>query len=276
MPERAAKTKVVTLQSDALFEMNVVEPDDYPSHYHDHYEMELVIEGSGAQIFNGESFEMKPRDIYLLRPLDYHKITSNGLLISHIQVKESVLPKWILRRLHSFRNPAVFHLNEEQFARFKMLFSLLGNSEESVLTSDMDMSGPVVELIFSYFLNLDSSLAFMEKSFVSKVTYFLNKNNRFTEKVSLEEISQYVGYSKYYISSVFHKEYGDTIQNYIINLRIEYAKKLIVETDAPMEEIVTMCGFSSASNFYSKFSKIVKCSPLKFRVAMRKKKGANA
>ena len=95
--------------------------------------------------------------------------------------------------------------------------------------------------------------------------YYLQKNNRFTQKVTLDEISKYVGYSKFYTSSMFHKQYGMTIQEFIINQRIEYAKKLIIETDLSITEIVIESGFTSTSNFYSKFIKCVGCSPLQFR-----------
>ena len=88
---------------------------------------------------------------------------------------------------------------------------------------------------------------------------------RFTKKISLDEIANYVGYSKYYTSSIFHKKYGIAIQDLIINLRIEYAKKLILETNYSITEISMESGFSSMSNFYSIFQKMVGCTPLKFK-----------
>ena len=56
--------------------------------------------------------------------------------------------------------------------------------------------------------------------------------------------------------------------------RVEYAKKLILETNLSITEIIMECGFVSTSNFYSKFIKYVGCSPLKFRKDENNKKSA--
>ena len=72
---------------------------------------------------------------------------------------------------------------------------------------------------------------------------------------------------------MFHKQYGMTIQEFIITLRIEYAKKQIIETNSSMTEIIMECGFTSTSNFYSKFVKYVGCSPLQFKKKYSKVEG---
>ena len=239
----------------------------YPLHYHDHFEFELVTSGKGRQLFNGEEFELSKNDIFLLRPIDYHQITSDGISFSHIKVKPSILPKWIIQKLHSFKNPIVFHLSDKQYDKFIFLFKMLKDEiEERNHENSLDIRIALVEMIFTLFIRLDKdNTSLYDDSVPAKVIYFLQKNNRFTQKVSLDEIAQYVGYSKFYTSSMFHKQYGITIQDFIINQRIEYAKKLIIETDLSITEIVIESGFASTSNFYSKFIKYVVCSPLKFR-----------
>ena len=261
------------LEEDFKIEIRDWEPGAYPLHYHDHFELEMVTDGSGYQLFNGETTPLNKKDLYFLRPLDYHKIHSNQITIAHIKIKISELPKWIVKRLHSIKNPIVFHLTDEQFELFKYLFKLI--SEETQVNGEkfLDAKPNLIELLFIYFIRLDESMAIFSDSIVNKVIYYLQKNNRFTQKVSLDEIAQNVGYSKYYISTTFHKEYGSTIQDFIINLRIEYAKKLILETNYSMTEVIMECGFSSTSNFYSKFISNVGCSPLKFKRMNKTKEG---
>lgn len=253
------------LEEDFKIEIRDWEPGDYPLHYHDHFELELVTEGSGYQVFNGENTPLKKKDMYFLRPLDYHKIHSNQITIAHIKIKATELSKWIVKRLHSIKNPIVFHLDDEQFKMFLYLFKLIADEVGNESDAFLDAKHNLIELLFIYFIRLDKSMVVYEDSIVNKVIYYLQKNNRFTQKITLDEIAQDVGYSKYYISTVFHKEYGSTIQEFIINQRIEYAKKLILETDYPMSEVISECGFTSTSNFYSKFISNVGCSPLKFK-----------
>ena len=244
--------------------------DDYPLHYHDHYEMELVTDGQGSQFFNGVSTNLKKKDIFLLRPLDYHKIHSDGITIRHVKVIPSLLPKWIIKITHSLKNPVVINLSDEEFNKFQYLFDLLEEELKKEHEEFLDAKTSILELLFNYFLRLDNTNVLNENETVTKIIYFLQKGNHFTEKVTLDEIAEYVGYSKYYTSSIFHKQYGITIQDFIINKRIEYAKKLILETNYSMTDIILECGFSSISNFYSKFINRVGCSPLKFKKMNKK------
>ena len=261
------------LENDFKIEIRDWEPGDYPLHYHDHFELEMVTDGSGYQLFNGENTPLNKKDMYFLRPLDYHKIHSNQITIAHIKIKISQLPKWIVKRLHSIKNPIVFHLTDEQFELFKYLFNLIDRETQNKNEQFLDAKPSLIELLFIYFIRLDESMSGYKDSIVNKIIYYLQKNNRFTQKVSLDEIAENVGYSKYYISATFHKEYGATIQDFIINQRIEYAKKLILETNYSMTEVITECGFSSTSNFYSKFINNVGCSPLKFKKLNKEKEG---
>ena len=144
--------------------------------------------------------------------------------------------------------------------------------ENKSKSNDIDVRMDVIEIIFANFIRLaKNDISLYGDGVTSKVTYCICKNNRFTQKIALDEIAKYAGYSKYYISSVFHKQYGITIQEFIIMQRVEYAKKLILETDLSITEIIMECGFVSTSNFYSKFIKYVGCSPLQFRKEVKNK-----
>ena len=265
--EQKRDNLVFVLDDDIKFGYAEWPAGDYPLHYHDHFEFELGTSGKGRQIFNGEEFELKKNDIFLLRPIDYHQIISEGISFSHIKVKPSILPGWIIQKLHSFKNPIVFHLTDKQYDKFYFLFKMINDEiENKDHDKSLDIRIALVEMIFTLFIRLDkNNTSLYDDSVSAKVIYFLQKNNRFTQKVSLDEIAEYVGYSKFYTSTIFHKQYGITIQDFIINQRIEYAKKLIIETDLSITEIVIESGFESTSNFYSKFIKCVGCSPLKFR-----------
>ena len=263
MPKVNDEGIVLVLDKDIAVDFHDWEPDDYALHYHDHFELEIVTKGQGSQIFNGETFSLEKNDIFLTRPLDYHKIHSDGISFASVNIKPGILPKWLLTKLHSFKNPKQFHLNDEEYEKFIFLISMLDKEKEEkdIFRINID----IVELLLKMFLKLNKEDQFEDDAFVSKVVYYLQQNNRFTQKVSLEDIANYVGYSKYYTSSMFHKKYGMTIQDFILNLKIEYSKKLMIETNYSITEIILESGFSSISNFYTIFTKIVGCTPLKFK-----------
>ena len=255
---------VIPLKDDVKVDFHEWEAGDYPLHYHDHYEMELVINGSGAQILNGERFKLEKGDIFLLRPLDFHKIHSDGIEFICINVNPSIVPKWIISKLNTMKQATVYHLSNEDYDNFICLIEIL-NKEINDNKEDLYLiKTTAVSLIFSLFLKQNKE-NILDDDIVSRIIYYLQKDYRFTKKISLDEIANYVGYSKYYTSTTFHKKYGMTIQDFIINLKIEYSKKLLLETNFSITEIIMESGFSSLSNFYSIFNKIVGCTPLQFK-----------
>ena len=268
--KQTGQNLVFNITEDIRFNESFWEQGDYPLHYHDFFELELVTEGQGSQLFNDEQFSLQKQDLYLLRPSDSHSIHSDNISVRNITFNSNILPKWILQKLHSFKNPVVFHLSDEEFKKFNQLFDLLESENKFTSNNEINVRNNVIEIIFANFIRLsNNNLSLFGDNITSKVAYYIRKNNRFTQKILLSDIANYTGYSKYYISSVFHKQYGVTIQDFIIMQRIEYAKKLILETDLSIFEIIIESGFMSTSNFYSKFEKYVGCSPLQFRKGIR-------
>ena len=65
--------------------------------------------------------------------------------------------------------------------------------------------------------------------------YYLQKDHRFTKNVSLDEIANYVGYSKYYTSTVFHKKYGMT--SFLVRMEDKINRvKTLSEKEAQVKE----------------------------------------
>jgi len=90
-------------------------------------------------------------------------------------------------------------------------------------------------------------------------------NERFTEKISLEEVAEELGISTGYFSRLFSSEVNETFSNYVIRKRIDYAKELIMTTNNKFYEIGEMCGFSSSVHFNNMFKKICGITPNQYR-----------
>lgn len=265
--------RLETYEGEVISETNYMVPGSYPIHYHDHFELEIVLSGGGSQVFDNQTFSLNKGDIYVCRPLDVHQIDSEGITIRNVKIKESAMQQWILKKLYAFKNPVVYHLSEEQFNFFIYFFDLLQNELKQKAPNVLETTSLLCELIYTYFFRLgeDDENSYSDNS-INKVMFFLQHDNRFIQKVTLQEIADYVGYSKFYTSTMFHKIYGITIQQYIVNLRIEYAKKLISKTDLSITETALECGFSSSSNFYSQFTKLIGMSPLQYKKMVKQGK----
>ena len=70
---------------------------------------------------------------------------------------------------------------------------------------------------------------------------------------------------KNYFVRLFKSTYGKTPINVLIDLRMERASDLIVNTNIPITDIAESCGYSSVSYFITEYKKHFGITPLKQR-----------
>lgn len=87
----------------------------------------------------------------------------------------------------------------------------------------------------------------------------------FQHQLKLEDIAEKASMSIYHFSRVFKKHMDHTPYQYLTNIRINNAKKLLHHTNLSIQEIAYQCGFNSASNFIQTFKKHTTTSPSAFK-----------
>ncbi|WP_128103514.1 response regulator [Paenibacillus sp. DCT19] len=96
-------------------------------------------------------------------------------------------------------------------------------------------------------------------------------HKRFHEKgFSIPDIAHHVGLNETYLSSLFKKQRGSTIKEYISSLRVEKAKELLLAKGLKLYEVADMTGFSDANYFTTFFKKYAGCTPSEYRERMAK------
>lgn len=88
---------------------------------------------------------------------------------------------------------------------------------------------------------------------------------RYQLNVSLADISAHVGMSPNYFSKQFRSETGEYLTDYINRLRIDEAKKILLESNQRSYEIAASVGFSDHSYFSRVFKKFTGFSPMEYR-----------
>lgn len=88
---------------------------------------------------------------------------------------------------------------------------------------------------------------------------------RYEEDISLETISDELNYNPNYISSIFKKETGITFSDYLLDVRFDKAKDLLVNTDLTVKEIAERLKYSNSQNFIRSFKKRESTTPGRFR-----------
>jgi len=90
-------------------------------------------------------------------------------------------------------------------------------------------------------------------------------SSHYTKKISLNDISQATFYSAAYCENEFKKTTGKSIINYLIDVRINAAKKLLAESSMSCARIAAAVGFEDANYFSRVFKKRTGYSPLRYR-----------
>lgn len=79
-----------------------------------------------------------------------------------------------------------------------------------------------------------------------------------------EDISSSIGISSSYFQHLYTSFFGVSFKSDLINMRIEYAKSMILNSNLKIEQIAEICGYNSLVHFYRQFNKKTGMTPREF------------
>lgn len=100
-------------------------------------------------------------------------------------------------------------------------------------------------------------------SIIYNIKEYIEKH--YMEDISLSDLSDTFYLSKEHLSRLFKKEIGQNLFSYIMDLKLQEAKRLLVETDRTLDDIAFSLGFSNGNYFSKVFKKNVGISPSSYR-----------
>ncbi len=102
-----------------------------------------------------------------------------------------------------------------------------------------------------------------EKAVLSKSIRYIN--DFYTTSISIPSLARMENMCVSLFNATFKKALGITPTKYIIKLRMQYAVELLENSDMPINEIATMCGYKDTNFFIRTFKEILKVPPLVYR-----------
>jgi len=262
----------------------------YPVHVHPEFELNFMENAKGGRRIVGDSTE-------IIDDLELCLIGNPNLEHGWVDLDNPESP------LHEitiqFHSDLFLHslLNKKQFQSLSVMFEnakrgLVFSREVIVqvkhrlvsLTSNRSGFYSVIELItILYELSLDKNARILcnstftnerdssESRRIQKVMTYLQTN--YQKEIHLAEIAGYVGMSEVSFSRFMKKRTGKNFVEYLNDLRLGIASRLLVNSNKSVAEITYECGFNNLSNFNRIFKKRKSCTPKEFRenyVKMRK------
>lgn len=83
----------------------------------------------------------------------------------------------------------------------------------------------------------------------------------YMQPLSVEDIAAQVNLDRRYLSRIFKEKTGQTVQDYLISVRMEEAKKLLLD-GVSVEKTAFLCGYEDTCNFSKMFKRRFGVSPL--------------
>lgn len=102
-----------------------------------------------------------------------------------------------------------------------------------------------------------------ENPHISAIKQYILEN--IAKEITLDKISGKIHLAPQYICSLFKKETGMTITNFILKERIDLAKRYIISTQESMSTIAEVCGFNDYCYFSHAFKKLTGFSANQYR-----------
>jgi len=237
-------------------------------HFHSNFEFVYVLSGEIDININGKTARLKKGEASAALNYDIHSYNSFGKSKVHVLI----VPTKFVRSFLSISNGRsfanCFYSDESRTKEinrcFKMIFQNINTNNKLILKGYIY----VILSIFSEKLGFDDKRPDSSIDFARNILIYLQNN--FTEKITLDTLSEQFGYNKYYISRLFNSYIGFGLNEYINALRCRYAGTLIEDNDDNITEIAYKCGFENTRSFNRAFLSCYGTSPTKYKESIKK------
>lgn len=102
---------------------------------------------------------------------------------------------------------------------------------------------------------------------IEKVQNYMEQN--FRDKISLQDMAEIVSVTPWYLERVFKKYTGDSLNQYLIHLKLGYAQNLFRDTSKSIAQVAEEVGYDNPSYFSQLFKKKFGVTPGAYRKKLR-------
>ena len=263
---------------------------DYPIHIHDVLELNFLANAAGARRVVGDSSEV-------IGDLDLVLITSSDL--EHLWEQHECKSEDIHEVTVQFRLYFEMPTSPFRFNSYKSIYRMLVRAKRGlafpskaimlvyhrlVKLSTIEDGFLAVQEFFSILYELSkfddarelatSSFAKVEVESESKrilkVKNYIDEH--YKDEINLEQLADLVGMTSTSFSRYFKQRTGKNFLEYIIDIRLGHAARMLIDTTDSISEICWRTGFNTLTNFNRLFRKRKGCNPTEFREKYQKTK----
>lgn len=232
-------------------------------HYHDSYELYFLEVGTREYFVEDKFFTVSPGEFVLIPPGKLHRTGGEFCVRTLVHFTKEFLMKFyqhiaIEQLLLCFESVKI---TPEQNT-LTWLRSLL--TQLHACTNEMDFA-----LLLGALLKTLGNCGKQEVQFgqMGQIVGYINQN--FAEIENIDQIAKQFYISKYHLCRVFKKTMHVTLIEYINQVRLKNARRLLEISEYGIGEIALRCGYSSTAYFGCVFKENLGETPSEYRKRMR-------
>lgn len=225
--------------------------------------LEHIVSGKGYILLNGKNYSVSAGDTYLLKSGEncvYFSDDNDPYQKLWVNFSGEFAQKLI----------SLYHLNETVYHNvslaesFEKLYAI-----DKISTDISDVHHELATVITEMVLLLAKSIEKREQLSETAIAIRSELSLHLNSAYNLDELSRKFYLSKSEIIRCFKSAYGTTPYQFLLELKMNYAKTMLENATSSIKEIAEHLGFSSPYHFSEVFKKHVGLSPLQYRVHTR-------
>lgn len=256
-----------------------------PIHWHNEYEIDYVVEGSGEFTCGDEHFMAHKGDIILSLPnmihaaypeegasLHYKAFVFNPNMLGLAENDRSYND--CIRPLSQSLVIPVLHYSND-FSDYDKVKSLAEEIMDSAFKNtpyeDLLLKSSLYKLF--WIISQESNISRESPDDISYAELIRPSleymADNFDQTISIDTLAGLCSISTSYFMSSFKKAVGFSAIEYLNHLRVKEACNMLTDTKLDISEIAGSCGYNNLSNFNRQFKRVVGCSPRDYRMKNR-------
>lgn len=247
----------------------------FRKHWHEKMEFLYFIRGQGAVICNTKRIPVSSGVLVVINSNEMHCVESISEKLEYFCI---IIDNLLFKSLHTdicetkyidpiYQNLIIFKNRVENDEK---VLECINNIVDELNMKDTGFELSVKSYIFRLFVlllrnHVETTLTPREYdarvnnlNTINNTLQYIEKN--YDKSVTLDQLSEMAGLSKYYFLRLFKKITGKSLIDYINFIRVNKAAEMLKKTDKNITEVAFSCGFNDA-NYFSRVFKKYKGKP---------------
>lgn len=234
----------------------------------------FIASGKAEFIVRGRQFFLEKGDLIVMPPFSPHVIVAQGKeqLVQYIFHFNCISPSGEIMYIDDSNIFTASISDNEQIDLSNNFLRMYKEFREKKVGYKVILQGFGMAILATYFRNdtntkdmVSISQASKSKSWIhiEDAIEYINKNY-FDYNLDNRTISNAIGVSPNHLTVLFKKTLGISLHNYVLNIKIEKAKKKLLSEKVNITEAALSSGFQSIHSFSKIFKKITGTTPSEF------------